>query len=75
VIEAVRPDVLTKGSNYENDAVVGRELVESLGGRTALIPVTEDISSTGIIEKIKNRHTAQGAGRAKKKLPPTRRSS
>src|SRR5512146_2522132 len=28
VIEAVRPDVLTKGSNYENDTVIGRELVE-----------------------------------------------
>jgi D-beta-D-heptose 7-phosphate kinase/D-beta-D-heptose 1-phosphate adenosyltransferase len=67
VIEAVRPDVLTKGSNYENENVIGRELVERLGGRTALIPVTEGISSTRIIEKIKDRSTAHGTRRTKKK--------
>jgi D-beta-D-heptose 7-phosphate kinase/D-beta-D-heptose 1-phosphate adenosyltransferase len=55
VIEAVRPDVLTKGSNYENDTVVGRELVERLGGRVALVPVTEGVSSTRIIETIKGK--------------------
>ena len=43
VIEAVRPEVLTKGSNYENDTVAGRELVERLGGRVALVPVTEAV--------------------------------
>jgi D-beta-D-heptose 7-phosphate kinase/D-beta-D-heptose 1-phosphate adenosyltransferase len=53
VIEAVRPDVLTKGSNYENDTVIGRELVERLGGRVALVPVTESVSSTRIIDTIK----------------------
>jgi D-beta-D-heptose 7-phosphate kinase/D-beta-D-heptose 1-phosphate adenosyltransferase len=53
VIEAVRPEVLTKGSNYENDTVAGRELVERLGGRVALVPVTEAVSSTRIIETIK----------------------
>ena len=47
VIEAIRPDVLTKGSNYENDIVIGRELVGRLGGRMALIPVTEEVSSPG----------------------------
>jgi D-beta-D-heptose 7-phosphate kinase/D-beta-D-heptose 1-phosphate adenosyltransferase len=55
VIEAVRPDVLTKGSNYENDTVIGRELVERLGGRVALVPVTEAVSSTRIIETIKGK--------------------
>jgi D-beta-D-heptose 7-phosphate kinase/D-beta-D-heptose 1-phosphate adenosyltransferase len=55
VIEAVRPDVLTKGSNYENDTVIGRELIERLGGRVALVPVTESVSSTRIIETIKGK--------------------
>jgi D-beta-D-heptose 7-phosphate kinase/D-beta-D-heptose 1-phosphate adenosyltransferase len=55
VIEAVRPDVLTKGSNYENDTVIGRELVERLGGRVALVPVTESVSSTRIIATIKGK--------------------
>jgi D-beta-D-heptose 7-phosphate kinase/D-beta-D-heptose 1-phosphate adenosyltransferase len=53
IIDAIRPDVLAKGSNYEADRVAGREQVERLGGRVALIPVTEDISSTRIIESIK----------------------
>jgi D-beta-D-heptose 7-phosphate kinase / D-beta-D-heptose 1-phosphate adenosyltransferase len=53
VIEAVRPDVLTKGSNYETDEVLGREVVERCGGRVALIPVTESISASRIIDTIK----------------------
>jgi D-beta-D-heptose 7-phosphate kinase/D-beta-D-heptose 1-phosphate adenosyltransferase len=63
VIEAVRPDVLTKGSNYENEAVIGRERVERIGGRVALIPVTEGLSSSRIIEAIKARSTAHGSTR------------
>lgn len=69
VIEAVRPEVLTKGSNYENDVVVGREIMERLGGRVALIPVTEGLSSTHIIDRIKARSTAPGLRRTKKKKP------
>jgi D-beta-D-heptose 7-phosphate kinase/D-beta-D-heptose 1-phosphate adenosyltransferase len=55
VIKAVRPDVLTKGSNYESETVEGRELVEIYGGRVELIPITEAISSTKIINNIKNK--------------------
>ena len=54
VIKSIRPDVLTKGSNYESEAVEGREIVEKFGGRVELIPITEDISSTRIINDIKN---------------------
>ncbi len=53
LIEIVRPDVLAKGSNYSSEEVFGRELVEQFGGRVALIPVTENISSSGIINNIK----------------------
>ena len=53
LIEVIRPDVLTKGSNYTSEEVLGRELVEQLGGKIALIPVTENISSTRIINNIK----------------------
>ena len=54
LIEIIRPDVLTKGSNYTSEEVFGRELVEQFGGRVVLIPVTEQISSTRIINNIKN---------------------
>lgn len=53
LIEIIRPDVLTKGSNYSSEEVLGRELVEQFGGRVALIPVTENISSSDIINNIK----------------------
>jgi D-beta-D-heptose 7-phosphate kinase/D-beta-D-heptose 1-phosphate adenosyltransferase len=55
IIKAIRPDVLTKGSNYESETVEGREIVENYGGRVELIPITEAISSTKIINNIKNK--------------------
>lgn len=54
VLETLRPDVLTKGSDYDSEGVRGREIVESYGGRIALIPFDEEISSTQIINNIKN---------------------
>ena len=53
VIEALQPDILTKGSNYTTETVLGRKIVERSGGRVALIPITEDVSSTRIINQIK----------------------
>jgi D-beta-D-heptose 7-phosphate kinase/D-beta-D-heptose 1-phosphate adenosyltransferase len=55
VIVSIRPDVLTKGSNYESEEVQGRQIVEKFGGRVELIPITEAISSTQIINNIKNK--------------------
>jgi D-beta-D-heptose 7-phosphate kinase/D-beta-D-heptose 1-phosphate adenosyltransferase len=54
LIEIIQPDVLTKGSNYTDKEVFGRQLIEKYGGRVALIPVTENISSTRIIDNIKS---------------------
>jgi D-beta-D-heptose 7-phosphate kinase/D-beta-D-heptose 1-phosphate adenosyltransferase len=54
LIEIIQPDVLTKGSNYNASQVFGRERVEALGGQVVLIPVTEDVSSTRIIDTIKS---------------------
>ena len=54
IIETIKPDVLTKGSNYRSEEVFGREFVEAYGGRVVLMPVTENISSTRIIDSIKN---------------------
>ncbi len=54
VIQTIRPDVLTKGSNYASEAVQGREMIENYGGRVELVPITEEISSTQIINNIKN---------------------
>lgn len=52
LIEIIRPDVLTKGSNYTSEEVFGHDIVERFGGRVVLIPVTEKISSTRIINNM-----------------------
>jgi D-beta-D-heptose 7-phosphate kinase/D-beta-D-heptose 1-phosphate adenosyltransferase len=51
-IRALVPDVLVKGADWGADAIVGRDVVESSGGRVVRIPLTEGASTTGIIEKI-----------------------
>ena len=53
LIETLKPDVLTKGGNYRQETVYGHEIVEQHGGRVALIPISDDISSTDIINRIK----------------------
>jgi D-beta-D-heptose 7-phosphate kinase/D-beta-D-heptose 1-phosphate adenosyltransferase len=58
LIKIIHPDVLTKGSNYTSEKVLGGELVKHLGGQVVLIPVTENVSSTQIINNIKSRDTA-----------------
>jgi D-beta-D-heptose 7-phosphate kinase/D-beta-D-heptose 1-phosphate adenosyltransferase len=60
VIEAVRPDILTKGSNYTTETVLGRGIVERSGGSVVLIPITEAVSSTRIINQIKGGEPRQG---------------
>lgn len=54
ILTNLRPDILTKGGNYTAGEVEGKKIVESYGGKIAIIPVEEDISSTGIIDSIKN---------------------
>lgn len=53
LIKKVKPDVLVKGQDWEDKGVVGREFVESYGGRVVLAPLVEGKSSTETIEKIK----------------------
>jgi D-beta-D-heptose 7-phosphate kinase/D-beta-D-heptose 1-phosphate adenosyltransferase len=55
LIEAIRPDVLVKGGDYTPETVVGRELVESRGGRVVLCPRLEGLSTTNLVRKILQR--------------------
>ncbi len=58
LIETVRPDVLTKGSNYSFEEVYGRDLVEKHGGRVVIIQVRENTSATSIINSIRKSEPA-----------------
>ena len=51
-IRLLMPDVLVKGADWEEDAIVGRDVVEANGGRVVRIPLTQGASTTRIIEKI-----------------------
>ncbi len=53
IIKKVRPDVLVKGQDWAEKGIVGREFVESIGGKIVLAPLVEGKSTTGIIEKLK----------------------
>lgn len=52
-IAQIRPDILTKGSNYTIATISGSEIVEGYGGSVVLVPITEQTSSTQIIDQIK----------------------
>ncbi len=54
LIKIVKPDILIKGQDWENKGVIGREFVESLGGKVILAPMVEGKSSTATIEKMKS---------------------
>ena len=53
LIEAIKPAVLAKGADYSREEVVGHEIVESYGGRVALIDLVEGRSTTNLIRRIK----------------------
>ena len=56
LIRHLRPDVLVKGGDYEPATVVGREDVESWGGRVVIAPLRPGQSTTSIIEKLRAAH-------------------
>lgn len=51
VITALLPDVLVKGSDWALEEIVGRDVVESHGGRVERIDLVGGISTTRIIEQ------------------------
>jgi len=51
-IAAIRPDVLVKGQDYQPHEVVGRELVESYGGRLELVPLLPEHSTSALVDRI-----------------------
>ncbi len=53
LIRKVRPDVLIKGEDWIEKGVVGREFVESAGGRVVLLPLVEGLSTTTLIDRIR----------------------
>jgi len=53
LIEAIRPDILVKGSDYSIDAVVGADFVRSYGGKVILADLIPEQSTTQIVHKMR----------------------
>jgi D-beta-D-heptose 7-phosphate kinase/D-beta-D-heptose 1-phosphate adenosyltransferase len=51
LIARVKPTVLVKGGDYTREQVVGREIVEALGGEVVLIDLVPGHSTTSIVER------------------------
>jgi D-beta-D-heptose 7-phosphate kinase/D-beta-D-heptose 1-phosphate adenosyltransferase len=54
LLKKVRPDVLVKGEDWAVKGVVGREFVESYGGKVTLAPLVKGKSSTATINVMKS---------------------
>jgi D-beta-D-heptose 7-phosphate kinase/D-beta-D-heptose 1-phosphate adenosyltransferase len=53
IIAALQPDVLVKGADWTEDAIVGRDIVEAHGGRVVRVEIEPGYSTSRIIERIR----------------------
>jgi bifunctional ADP-heptose synthase (sugar kinase/adenylyltransferase) len=54
IISALQPDVLVKGADWAEDAIVGRDIVEARGGRVVRVDVEQGYSTSAIVAKIRS---------------------
>jgi len=52
LLEAIRPDVHCKGTDYTLDSVPEREVVRAYGGRVAIVGDPKDHSTRGLLARI-----------------------
>ena len=51
LIARVKPTILVKGGDYKREDVVGRDIVEALGGTVVLIDLVPGQSTTSMVER------------------------
>lgn len=52
-IARIQPDVLVKGADWGEDEIVGRDLVESRGGRVVRIALSPGHSTSNIVRRVR----------------------
>jgi len=55
LLRQVQPDVLVKGGDYSIDEIVGADQVLGAGGEVKVLSFLDEVSTTAIVEKIKDR--------------------
>ena len=53
IIDALRPDILVKGGDYDMATLAETQLVLSYGGRAQAIPFVSGYSTTALVQKIR----------------------
>lgn len=53
LIQTLKPDILVKGEDWPEEKIVGGDFVKSYGGKVVRIPFDFKISTSGIIERIR----------------------
>ena len=53
LIAAIQPDVLVKGADWAENAIVGRDIVEARGGRVVRVAIEPGHSTTNIVDRIR----------------------
>jgi D-beta-D-heptose 7-phosphate kinase/D-beta-D-heptose 1-phosphate adenosyltransferase len=56
VIKTLRPDVLVKGSDWAPGKIIGKDLVESWGGKVVNVDLVPGRSTTNLIEAVRQRY-------------------
>jgi D-beta-D-heptose 7-phosphate kinase/D-beta-D-heptose 1-phosphate adenosyltransferase len=55
LVNALQPDVLVKGGDYDESTIVGAREVRSWGGDVVVIPLTPGHSTTSTVERLRGR--------------------
>lgn len=53
LIKALKPDLIIKGSDHSLETIVGKDFVESYGGKVYIIPLLEGVSTSLLVDKIR----------------------
>lgn len=56
IIEAIRPDILVKGKDWEGKEVAGMDILKSYGGQVVFVDLEQGLSTTAIVEKIRSNY-------------------
>ena len=54
IVAALQPDVLVKGADWAADAIVGRDVVESRGGKVVRIELAAGYSTSAIVDRLRS---------------------
>ena len=58
LIKKVKPDFLVKGADYEISEIVGADIVQSYGGEVLTIALTEECSTSALIDELQDKHVS-----------------